>query len=111
MGQHADLFIKMTHSISNSGLEPGRNAYETFIGRGLQVPPWLLREVEPELPPEPELPNAEKYPTLAATGFVFAEAIDLGPVVKPASACPTCGRLTERVEALTSASPSPLSFR
>ena len=51
-----------------------------------------------DAPPEPERTNAEKYPVLASSGFVFADAIDLGPVVKPPCACPTCGRMTERVE-------------
>jgi hypothetical protein len=48
--------------------------------------------------PEPERANAEKYPVLAFSGFVFAEAIDLGQVVKPPCACPTCGRITDLVK-------------
>lgn len=48
-------------------------------------------------PPAPPKPNAERFPALAALGFVFPEAVDLGPVTRPPCACPTCGRTVERV--------------
>lgn len=48
--------------------------------------------------PAPPRPNAERFPTLAALGVIFPEAVDLGPVTRPACACPTCGRTVERVE-------------
>ncbi len=102
MTHHADhLFVKMpnTMRIFDEDQVPAPDLF----GRALRAFPWLDHLASPAPEPEavPDLPNAEKYPTLAATGFVFAEAIDLGPVTRPACACPTCGRLTERVEAVT----------
>lgn len=52
--------------------------------------------LKPLAEPAPKL-NAELFPTLAASGFIFPEAISTGSVVELPCACPTCGRTVDRV--------------
>ncbi len=76
---------------------PGDRLTMQDLGAQWPIKPWPAPVT---LKPEPtSKPNAEAFPTLAALGFIFPEAINTGSIVEPPCACPTCGRTVERIPA------------